>query len=105
MKHQQDIFHEKNQILDIENFILTIDSVVKRFHNNQNDNEVSMYLTLNNGRKIIMLSKIINVDSSFGFLKTSVAVKDGTEVQISSFSLQNSICFASDYELNTLFLR
>lgn len=105
MKDQQDIFLEKDKILDFENFTFTIDSALERFHNIKTDNEVSIYLTLSNGRKIIMLSKFKNVDSSFDFLKISVAVNNGIEVQISSFSLQNSICFTCDHELNISFLR
>ena len=52
-----------------------------------------------------MLSKFKNVHSSFCFLKISVAEKDGTEVQKSLLSLQKTICFTSDLELNILFLR
>ena len=105
MKDQQDIFLEKDKILDFENFTFTIDSALERFHNIKTDNEVSTYLTLSNGRKITMLSKSKNVDSSFDFLEIPVAVNNGIEVQISSFSLQNSICFTCDHELNIPFPR
>lgn len=105
MKDQQDIFLEKDKILDFENFTFTIDSALERFHNIKTDNEVSTYLTLSNGRKITMLSKFKNIDSSFDFLKIPVAVNNGIEVQISSFSLQNSICFTCDHELNISFPR
>lgn len=105
MKDQQDIFLEKDKILDFENFTFTIDSALERFHNIKTDNEVSTYFTLSNGRKITMLSKSKNVDSSFDFLEIPVAVNNGIEVQISSFSLQNSICFTCDHELNIPFPR
>ena len=67
LKHQQDIFTEKDKILDFGIFILTTTTVAERFYTIKTGNEVLMHLTHSDGRKLIMFLKFRKADWPLGF--------------------------------------